>query len=91
MQLRWTSKALTDVVRLHQFLASANRQAAARLMKSLIAAPTTLSVSPRIGERLEAFSPREVRRLLIGNYEMRYEIAESAIYILRVWHTREER
>jgi len=50
-----------------------------------------LLVNPRIGERLDEFEPREVRRILVGHYEMRYEIHESTIYVLRLWHTREER
>jgi hypothetical protein len=29
--------------------------------------------------------------MLVGNYEMRYEIRGSTIYIVRLWHTREER
>jgi plasmid stabilization system protein ParE len=89
--IQWTSKASTDVVRLHKFLASVNGAAAARIVKSLVAAPGTLIANPRIGERLDEFEPREVRRLLVGQYEMRYEIMESTVYILRVWHTREER
>ncbi len=53
--------------------------------------PTTLLTNPRIGERLEEFEPRDVRRILVGHYEMRYEIADSTIYLLRLWHTREDR
>ena len=91
MELRWTSKALSDLVRLHGFLASANMPAAVRTVKSLTAAPASLAGNPRIGEKLEEFEPREVRRILVGRYEMRYEIVDSTIYILRLWHTREER
>jgi hypothetical protein len=50
-----------------------------------------LLVNPRIGERLEEFEPRDVRRILIGHYELRYEIQSSTIYLLRLWHTREYR
>ena len=35
--------------------------------------------------------PREVRRLIVGNYEMRYEQTEGGAVILRLWHTREDR
>lgn len=56
-----------------------------------MAAPASLLENPRIGERLEEFEPRDVRRLLVGNYEMRYEIVNSTRYLLRVWHTREHR
>lgn len=91
MQLKWTSKALADLARLHDFLAPVNRSAAARTVQSLTAAPTNLLTSPRIGEKLDEFEPREVRRILVGHYEMRYEIQASTIYLLRLWHTREER
>lgn len=91
MQLKWTSKALSDLVRLYQFLVSVNKPAAARTVQALTAAPDRLLVNPRIGERLDEFEPREVRRILIGHYEMRYEIQKSTIYVLRLWHTREKR
>ena len=91
MELRWTSKALSDLVRLHEFLALVNKAAAARTVQTLTAAPIKLSVNPRIGERLEEFGPREVRRILVGQYELRYEIVGSTVVVLRIWHTREER
>lgn len=91
MELKWTSKALSDLARLNEFLAPVNRSAAARTVQSLTSAPTSLLENPRIGERLEEFDPRDVRRILVGHYEMRYEIQEATIYILRLWHTRENR
>jgi plasmid stabilization system protein ParE len=90
-ELKWTSKAVSDLARLYEFLAPVNRAAAARTVQALSAAPTNLPGNPRIGERLEEFDPREVRRILVGCYEMRYEIQESTIYVLRLWHTREQR
>ena len=91
MVLRWTGRALSDLTRLHAFLASLNKPAAARTVQSLTAAPASLLTNSRIGERLDEFDPREVRRIFVGHYEMRYEIVESTIYILRLWHTREDR
>lgn len=91
MELKWTSKALSDLVRLYEFLAPVNKQTAANTVKSLTAAPTNLLVNPRIGEKLEEFEPREVRRILVGHYEMRYEIQAPTIYVLRLWHVREDR
>jgi len=52
MELKWTSKGLSDLVRLHDFLAPVNPAAAARVVQSLTAAPSGLRVNPRIGERL---------------------------------------
>jgi plasmid stabilization system protein ParE len=91
MQLKWTSKALSDLTRLYDFLMSANQLAAARTVQALSAAPSSLLTNPRIGEKLDEFEPREVRRILVGRYEMRYEIQDNTIYLLRLWHTREDR
>jgi plasmid stabilization system protein ParE len=91
MELEWTSKALSDLARLYDFLAVVNNLAAARTVQALAAAPATLLANPRIGEKLDEFDPREVRRILVAKYEIRYEIQESTIYVLRLWHTREDR
>ncbi|MGY5803155.1 type II toxin-antitoxin system RelE/ParE family toxin [Rhizobium sp. LEGMi12c] len=91
MEAKWTSKALSDLTRLYEFLAAVNKPAAVRAVQSLTKAPTILLANPRIGETLFEFEPREVRRLLVGHYEIRYEIQQSTIYILRLWHTREDR
>ena len=94
MAVRWTSKALADLVRLHEFAAQHSELAAARLVKTLTNAAGRLPAHPRIGERLEEFAPREVRRLLVGQHELRYEFRGDGdvnrIAILRLWHTREQ-
>ncbi|MDE9499914.1 type II toxin-antitoxin system RelE/ParE family toxin [Xenorhabdus bovienii] len=91
MELKWTSKALSDLARLYEFLSLANKPAAARTVQALTQAPTILLTNPRIGEQLFQFEPREVRRILVGEYEIRYEVIDSIIYVLRLWHTRENR
>lgn len=91
MELKWTSKALADLARLHEFLAPVNKAAAARALQAFVGAPAILLTNPRLGEQLFQFEPREVRRILVGQYEMRYGICGEMIYVLRLWHTREER
>lgn len=91
MELKWTGKGLADLVRLYEFLAPVNKTAAARIVQSLTKAPVKLLTNPRIGEQLYEFEPREVRRIFVAHYEMRYEIQNETIYVLRLWHTREER
>lgn len=66
-----------------------NGPAAARTVQQLTAAPLTLLTNPRNGERLDEFEPRDVRRLLMRGYEIRYEIARAAICLLRLWHSRD--
>lgn len=91
MKLKWTSNALSDLARLYKFLAQVNQQAAALVVQTLTTAPATLLNNPRIGEQLFEFEGREVRRIIVSQHEIRYEIQESTIYVLRIWHTREER
>jgi plasmid stabilization system protein ParE len=91
VDLKWTTKAVSDLARLHEFLAPVDKRAAARTVLALTLAPARLLDHPRIGEKLEEFEPREVRRILVGHYEVRYEIQGSTIFVLRLWHTRENR
>ena len=91
MRIKWTSRSLGDVARLHAFLAEVNRPAAAKIMRSFTTAAKQLREHPRSGEQLEEFAPRDVRRIIVGQYEMRYEIAEQGIFILRLWHGNEDR
>jgi len=91
VKLQWTSKAHDDLARLYAFLAQSDETAAAKAVRALVAAPARLIVQPRIGATLEGFAPREVRRLLVGSYEIRYEIRQRTIVVIRIWHTREDR
>lgn len=91
MRIVWTGRASSDVARLHEFLAEANPRAAKAVVQRLVVAPRRLIEAPRAGERLAAFAPREIRRIFAGDYELRYELVDETIYVLRVWHTREDR
>ena len=91
MKVRWSRAATADLIRLHAFLEPVAPAAAVRIMGQLRHAPDRLIDFPRIGERIDAYAPREVRRIIVGHYEMRYEIAEATIFILRLWHSREQR
>jgi hypothetical protein len=55
------------------------------------AAPERLRALPRLGARIWAFEPREVRHLILDDYELRYEILGGKICILNLWHTQEDR
>jgi plasmid stabilization system protein ParE len=91
VKVQWTSKASSDLVRLHEHLRPVAPNAAARVVQQLSRAPDRLIDFPRIGEKLEAYAPREVRRIIVGDYELRYEIADATLFILRLWHSRENR
>lgn len=91
MEIKWTNSAVSDLRRLYEFLELINQQVATKTIQSLTSALNKLIQHPRIGEKLERYEPREIRRLLIGHYEMRYELIKNTLYILQTWHTREQR
>ena len=91
MALKWTVSAERDLVRIYVFLAPVNPVAAAKVIKQLVVGAERLLIYPQLGVSLEEFAPRDVRRAIVGDYELRYEVTENLIYILRLWHTREDR
>jgi len=40
---------------------------------------------------LREFEPREVRRVLVGEYEIGYELTDRDVVVLRLFHAREDR
>ena len=91
MEVKWTTSANRDLIRLHDFLAPVNKSAAKKAVKQLVDEAKLLQSHPLLGVELEAYAPRNVRRLVIGEYEVRYEVTETVLYVLRLWHTKEDR
>jgi plasmid stabilization system protein ParE len=87
----WSPEAADDLDRLYAFLAPVAPDTAGKVLATLSRAPDRLLIHPRIGARLEGFNPREVRRIIVGKYELRYEILPDVIYVVRIWHSREDR
>jgi plasmid stabilization system protein ParE len=87
----WSPEGAADLQRLYAFVAGVDPNAAAQIAATLQSVPDKLLSFPRLGERLEAFELAEVRRLIVGKYEMRYEIISDEILILRIFHGREDR
>lgn len=91
MKIQWTRQASLDLVRLHHHLHPVAPDAATRIVQQLSRAPDRLLDHSRIGEKLTTYEDREVRRIIVGDYELRYEILDATIFILRLWHGRENR
>lgn len=93
-QIKWLAEALTDVARLHNFLHEKSPDAAARAAQAILEGANLLQDNPELGRLM----PDETRRreLLVsfgvGGYVLRYRIdTASAVVIIRVWHSRENR
>ena len=74
-------------MRLHEHLGPVAPEAAAWVVQQFACALERLLDHLRIGETLEAYELCEVHRIIVGSYE----IAAGIIFILRLWHCRENR
>jgi len=90
MKLLFSVAALNDLVRLRDFIAKHNIEAAQRVAQRLRGAIQGLVDTPQIG-RPVADMPGEIRELIFGKYVVRYEIRQHLLYILRIWHGKEVR
>ncbi len=91
MALRWTLSAYADLQRIHEFLEPVDPAAAARAVRAVVLRVRRIPHRPRLGERIPGLGDREVRRVLVQNYEVRYEVAGTDLTVLRIFHTREDR
>jgi plasmid stabilization system protein ParE len=91
MKLIWSPESLDDLVRIHDFLEPVNPQAATDAIRALHAAVQRILAHPRIGERLPRYRRREIRRTVVGTYEVRYEVQPDMVTVLRIFSTRERR
>ena len=92
MKLLYSHEAIADLIRLREFIATKNPQAAQKIAGSIRKGISQLKTFPYLGVEVElAPDPEMIRDLIIGNYIARYLIHEKQIYILRVWHHKENR
>ena len=91
MKLQFSKAAVHDLVRLRDFIAQHNPEAARRISKRLRGAIKGLVAMPKMGRPVESM-PGEIRELIFGRYIVRYEIrGKDLLYILRIWHGKENR
>ncbi|ECX5365294.1 type II toxin-antitoxin system RelE/ParE family toxin [Salmonella enterica] len=93
MKVRWTYKAQQDLARVYNFALQHSRRRANKVADRLTTAADGLQFAPYIGIHLEQYEPDEVRKLVIDDYEIHYQIVEpeDTIYIVDLWHVREDR
>jgi toxin ParE1/3/4 len=90
MTLIFSRAAVHDLVRLREFIAQHNPEAAQRVAQRLRGAIRGLVDTPQTG-RPVADLPGEIRELIFGKYVVRYEVRQQHLYVLRIWHGREDR
>lgn len=90
MKVRYSSESIADLQRVLEFIEDRNPFAARRIALDIQEGVDKLKHFPRIGlPVLKSPDPGQIRDLYIGKYTVRYLIADTTIFILRIWHNRE--
>ena len=91
MDIEYTQEALDDFDRLWQFLMDASAPYADEMTSDIIRGLQNLQLFPRIGLPVSrARDPDVMRDWYIGKYCVRYLIGKNTIYVLRIWHGKED-
>jgi len=90
MKLSFSRSAVQDLVRLRDFIARHSPNAAQRVSGRLRGAIGELVNHPQIGRPVPDL-PGEIRELIFGKYVVRYEVRTNQLFVLRIWHAKEDR
>lgn len=88
-EIQFSTSAVDDLVRLREFIAINNPEAAKRISLRIRQTIGKLATFPEIGRSVVKLE--NVRELVAGNYVVRYryEKDRDSIFILRIWHGKE--
>lgn len=90
MKVKYSPESIGDLQRVVEFVENKNKYAARRIAIDLQEGVERLKQFPQIGlPVLKASDPEQLRDLYVGDYTVRYLITEEVIYILRIWHGKE--
>ena len=89
MKLIFSKAAVHDLVRLRDFIAQHSPEATQRVAQRLRGAIQRLVDTPQIGRPVDNMLG-EIRELIFGKYVVRYEVRQQYLYILRIWHGKED-
>ena len=92
MRIFYSPEAIEDLKRLREFIEPKNPPAAQRAAESIMKGIGQLHEFPLIGTEVRsAPDPSKIRDLVIGKYIARYLVGRTDVYVLRIWHHRENR
>ena len=84
-QLIRSSQSEQDLIAIWEFIAADSREAATKLLRRIEQRIQLLPKFPEIGECQPQFGDN-IRRVLVGNYLIFYDVLPDAIHVLRVYH-----
>jgi plasmid stabilization system protein ParE len=95
LSLKWLPEAVSDLMRLREFIRVHDPLAAARAAARILEAVRNLQAFPEIGRPVLDVEIPGMRDLFIpfgqAGYWLRYAVTRQEILIIRIWHGREDR
>ena len=86
-EITWTTEAADCLEEIHDYIARDNAAAAHKVVSGIYEKIQMLRRQPRIGQRYEGITDREVREILYGHYRIAYLIkTETQVEVLGVFH-----
>ena len=90
MKVKYSLESIGDLQRVVEFVENKNTYATRRIAIDLQEGVERLKQFPQIGLPVsKASDPEQLRDLYVGDYTVRYLITEEVIFILRIWHGKE--
>lgn len=92
MRISFSLDARKDLERLKEFISFKNPKAAIKIIAELIDGINHLTKYPNMGKPVkQAPNPDALRDIYILDYQIRYLILSKGIFIVRIWHQKEDR
>lgn len=90
IEVEYSPESIVDLQRVVEFVEVKNSYAARRIAIDFQEGVSKLKQFPQIGlPVIKAPDPEKIRDLYVSDYTVRYLITDETIYILRVWHNKE--
>lgn len=87
---KYSPESIEDLQRIVKFVEVKNPYAARRIAIDIQEGVSRLKQFPEIGlPVIKAPDPEIIRDLYLGDYTARYLITDDVIFILRIWHNKE--
>jgi plasmid stabilization system protein ParE len=90
MKIMYTPESIDDLKRLREFIAVKSPGAANRIANYLMTGIRKLKTFPHLGSEVIKAKSNMIRDLILGDYIVRYLVLPGTIYILKIWHHKED-
>ncbi len=87
MKVRWAKSAIADLTEIRGYIRERNPTAAKKVAENIRSRVALLQTQPNMGRAVP--ERPGARELVVDNYVIAYEVSESAIEIVHVWHGRQ--